>query len=99
MHDWSDEKCRKILSNLIEAMSPHSRILITEQIYLNPPTELPAQMDLIMLSLGGKERTKQDWYALTAGVGLHLVKFWETPGTEVAVIECEKAAEGKGAML
>jgi len=91
MHDWSDVNNTKILSHLSAAMTPKSRVLICEQIYPSPPTSLPAQTDLCMLGLGGKERTKNNWHSLVAGSGLKLVKFWETPGTEVAIIECEKA--------
>lgn len=94
MHDWSDDVNRIILSHLADAMNdsnPNSRILITEQIMPNPPTSLPAQTDLCVMNLSGKERTKKDWLALVAPVGLRVAEFWETLGTEVAVIECVKA--------
>ncbi|KAK7542626.1 O-methyltransferase [Phyllosticta citribraziliensis] len=92
MHDWSDKYNAQILSHLRDAMtSPQARILITDQIMPSPPTTLPAQTDLCMLGLGAKERTEKDWYALADLSGLEVVKFWRSPNTEVAVIECKRA--------
>ncbi|KAK8244357.1 O-methyltransferase [Phyllosticta capitalensis] len=92
MHDWSDKYNAQILSHLRDAMtSPQARILITDQIMPSPPTTLPAQTDLCMMGLGAKERTEKDWHALADMSGLEVVKFWRSPNTEVAVIECKKA--------
>lgn len=91
MHDWSDDNDRKILSHLTEAMESDSRVLITEQVMPNPPTALNAWTDLCVLNLGGKERTEKMFNDLTSSAGLKLMKVWKSHGTDVAVIECEKA--------
>jgi hypothetical protein len=91
MHDWPDKMNVTILQQLVSAMTDKSRVLITDQVYASPPTEMAAWTDLCMLGLGGKERTKKNWEELTASAGLKIVKYWTLEGTEVATIECVKA--------
>lgn len=90
MHDWSDKYNCQILGHCRDAMTPHSRILIMEQVMPTSPTTLPCQTDICMMNLGAKERTIEDWHALVDAAGLDLVKIWQVPSTEVAVIECKK---------
>lgn len=90
MHDWSDDLDCTILGHLRDAMTPNSRILITEQVVTNPPSSLTAQTDLVLMNIGGKERTEKDWRTLIATAGLEIVKFWNAEATEVSVIECKK---------
>ncbi|KAK7715906.1 hypothetical protein SLS57_006657 [Botryosphaeria dothidea] len=89
MHDWSDDRCRDILSNIRGAMGPESRILIHERVMSNPPSSNSAVDDLAMLNLGGKERTEADWRKLLGSVHLKILKIWRTekPGG-VSIIEC-----------
>ncbi|KAI4668844.1 uncharacterized protein J4E78_002672 [Alternaria triticimaculans] len=74
MHDWTDEDCIRILSNIVPAMGPKSRILIDEVVL--PETKVPwqvAMMDLAMMaSLGGIERSKEDWMKLLGSAGLKI---------------------------
>jgi len=91
VHDWADENDAKILRHLAEAMTPDSRVLITEQLMPNPPTALNAWTDLCMMNLGGKERTEKMFRELAAMAGLKVVGFHKSLATDVAVIECEKA--------
>ena len=76
LHDWSDEECVKILSNIIPAMGPESLIVIEELVL--PETNMPwqvAMMDILMnASLGGVERTREDWEKLMHRAGLSIVK-------------------------
>lgn len=71
-------------------MTPHSRILIMDQVMPKPPTTLPCQTDICMMNLGAKERTLKDWHTLVDLAGLDLVKIWRIPSSEVSVIECKK---------
>ncbi|KAF1830766.1 S-adenosyl-L-methionine-dependent methyltransferase [Decorospora gaudefroyi] len=75
MHDWADEDCMRILSSIIPAMGPESRILIDEVVL--PETKLPwqvAMMDIgMMAALGGIERSKEDWEGLLGRAGLKTV--------------------------
>ncbi|KAB2571908.1 O-methyltransferase hmp5 [Lasiodiplodia theobromae] len=93
MHDWSDKYNAQILGHCRDAMTPHSRILIMDQVMPNPPTAQPCQVDICMMNLGAKERTIKDWHTLVDLAGLDLVKIWQIPSSEVSVIECKKRAE------
>jgi demethylsterigmatocystin 6-O-methyltransferase len=75
MHDWADDDCIRILSSIVPAMGPDSRILIDEVVLLE--TKVPwlvAVSNLVMMaSLGGIERTKEDWINLLARAGLKIL--------------------------
>jgi demethylsterigmatocystin 6-O-methyltransferase len=75
LHDWTDEDSIRILQNLIPAMTPESRIVIDEVVL--PDTNVPWQcafMDLTMSSsLGGCERSKDEWEVLLRRAGLRIV--------------------------
>jgi O-methyltransferase domain len=91
-HDWLDPEARKILTNIIPAMAPDSRILISDMALPEPVTAEDAHavwLDLMMMTIGGKERTKRDWEALVQSAGLKIVKFWQTKETgALVVVEC-----------
>lgn len=74
MHDWPDEKCRQILSNVIEAMGPDSTILIDETVL--PDSHIhwhSTQIDLTMMAaLASIERTQTTWAALLDSVELKI---------------------------
>lgn len=72
-------------------MGPKSRLLIAEII-------VPAQtdvgedleaywMDMVMLAIGGKERSEKDFVALFDAVGLELVKVWPAAVGTQTVLE------------
>ena len=75
LHDWPDEDCIRILSNIIPAMGPESLVVLDEVVL--PDTRLPWQvaiMDIAMMaSLGGIERSKGEWANLLARAGLKMV--------------------------
>jgi O-methyltransferase domain len=91
-HDWLDEEARQILANIVPAMARDSRILISDMALPEPVTAKDTHavwLDLMMLTIGGKERTKKDWESLVESAGLKLVKLWQTPETEpLVVVEC-----------
>lgn len=72
LHDWADEDCIRILTNIIPALGPDSLILIDEVVL--PETRVPwqvAMMDISMMAcLGGIERTNGDWESLLDRAGL-----------------------------
>lgn len=63
LHDWSDERAVSILRNCRRSIAPGGRLLVVEQIL--PEGNEPSYgkvLDLIMLVLvGGKERTEVEW--------------------------------------
>jgi O-methyltransferase domain len=91
-HDWLDDEARKILSSVVPAMATDSRILISDMAVPEPVTASDVNavwLDLMMLTIGGKERTKKDWETLVESAGLKIVKLWQTPETEpLVVVEC-----------
>ncbi|KAF9697183.1 hypothetical protein EKO04_004988 [Ascochyta lentis] len=76
LHDWTAEDSICILRNLIPALSSESRIVIDEVVL--PDTHVPWQcafMDLTMsASLGGCERSRDEWTSLLDRAGLRIVE-------------------------
>jgi orsellinic acid C2-O-methyltransferase len=76
LHDWSDEQSVAILNNCHHAMRPDSTLVVIER--LLPEQVLPddthreiIMMDVQMLvTTGGRERTKSQYDALFAAAGL-----------------------------
>jgi hypothetical protein len=62
LHDWDDECAVKILTNCRDAMSENGRILVVDSVI--PPgneTGYVKLLDIEMLIIGGRERTKADF--------------------------------------
>ncbi|KAB8202855.1 O-methyltransferase-domain-containing protein [Aspergillus parasiticus] len=66
LHDYPDAQGIKILKNLRAVMAHDSQILVDEMIL--PGTNVPWQATLadlsLMVSMGGKERSKEQWETL-----------------------------------
>src|SRR5690348_9203496 len=93
LRDYSDPVATTILSNVALAMTdPDSRVLISEQ--LNPdvasmggPLPLYAAFkDFSMLSIGGKERSLQQFAALADAAGLKVSGVFRDSATPHAVV-------------
>ena len=79
IHDYSDENCVKLLSQLKDAMAPDSKILIADMVMPKRVYEadLPAAaMDCTVMVMGGKERSEEGFKKLFSEVGLEFVKVW-----------------------
>ncbi|MFF9571511.1 methyltransferase [Streptomyces sp. NPDC014685] len=87
-HDWDDKQSATILRNCRQAMAPGGRILVIDAVV--PPGNLPHQsktLDLMMMaSLGGRERTEEDFAQLFKKAGLRLRRIVPTP-TVLSVVE------------
>ncbi len=62
VHDWDDERAVIILSNCRAAMNKNGRILVIDSVI--PPGNEPGYvklLDIEMLIIGGRERTKADF--------------------------------------
>lgn len=82
LHDYSDAKCLEILSHIVAAAAPDTRILISEAVDPGTSTEADLPMicaDFAMLNIGGKERTEAQFRTLLGAAGLKLVKVWKLP--------------------
>jgi len=88
LHDWNDEQCVKILGNCRKAMTPNGRLLIVELVL--PPGDTPHPgkvLDMVMLVLvGGVERTEAEYAALLSKVGFRLRSIVPT-NSAVSIVE------------
>ncbi|CAM1502734.1 Fc.00g075100.m01.CDS01 [Cosmosporella sp. VM-42] len=91
LHDYGDDLCITMLTQIANAMAPDSRLLIVEQVVGSPPSQMAAHFDFVMLVIGGKERTRKDFERLAKEAGLRVLKVHERIGAPVAVVECVKA--------
>jgi hypothetical protein len=99
MHDYTDEKCRVILRNIVAAMEPYS-ILLIDEVVIPDTGAHPYSTDkdiAMMVNHAGMERTLDQWLTLLSSVGLNIVKlgtYNETSGESVLVA---KLVEGRKA--
>lgn len=74
VHDWSDEAAAKILRNCRAAMKLSSKLLLLEAVV--PPHGTPAPVSLfdvnMLVMLGGKERTEEEFRRLLGDAGFTL---------------------------
>jgi hypothetical protein len=83
LHNWRDEQVLAILGNCRKAGRPGNSIMVIELLLPDgPEPSLAHVMDLIMLiTLGGRERTRAQHEELMAEEGYHLVR--DSPLTRV----------------
>ena len=75
LHDWDDEQCTKILANCSAAMNEKGRVLVVDAVI--PPGNGPDRgklLDMQMLVIGGRERTKREFATLFGEAGLKLTR-------------------------
>lgn len=75
LHDWNDEACVKILRNCRAAMNEKGKILVVDNVIApgNDPS-WGKLLDIQMLIIGGRERTRQEFTALFATARLKLTR-------------------------
>ena len=87
IHDWPDEDAVRILRNTRRAIPQDGMLVLIERIV---DSARPAGlMDLLMLVLGGRERTEADLRALLAAAGFSLTCIIPTEAD--SLIECRPA--------
>lgn len=79
LHDWSDDECVQILANCRTAMNEKGKVLVVDNVVSsgNEPS-WGKLLDIQMLIIGGRERTKEEFAALFAAAGLKLVRIVST---------------------
>ena len=86
LHDWTDERCRIILQQLIPAMEKgYSKILINENVVPDVGASWKiTSLDWFMMALAASsERTEAQWRDLLRSVGLRISGIWtKAPGVE-----------------
>lgn len=91
IHDWEDAAAVRILRNCRTAMGRQGRLLVVESVI--PPGNAPAfakWLDLMMLLVGGRERTRDEYAALFQAAGLKLKRLIPT-AVEICLLECVRA--------
>jgi len=93
LHDWPDVTCVRMLGCVASAMARDSRLLIAEALLPEDPRDdmggLMGIQDMLMLCIGGKERTKEGFERIVREAGLVVERVWEGDGTgRFVVVEC-----------
>ena len=85
LHDWPDPEAVAILRACRAALAPGGRLLVLEQVVADGDGPgFPAALDLLMLVLlGGRERSGEEWRALLAAGGFALVRITPARGTNL----------------
>ena len=93
IHDWSDDHCRTILKLMREKLPKDGRVLLCEMVVTDEPGPTPAKMldiEMLVMTVGGKERTEAEFAELFASSGLRLNRIVPT-GRPICVIEAVPA--------
>jgi hypothetical protein len=88
IHDWQDDQAAAILATCRRAMANGTRLFLVERAIADDPrAALPVlYADLEMLvNVGGRERTTDEYAALLAGSGLRLVRTISLGRSEAAM--------------
>lgn len=91
LHDWNDERSVQILKTVRAAMSDKSRLLVVDSVI--PPGNEPGYvklLDIEMLIIGGRERTKADFAAIFREAGLKLTRVIATK-SPLSIVEGVRA--------
>ena len=92
LHDWNDEECVQILSNIFKASESGARVFVVEHIVPEPHIPHFSKLfDIHMLcTLTGRERTEKEFSEIFEQVGLKFVKTHYPPSQMIGVIEAVK---------
>ncbi|TGO17686.1 hypothetical protein BTUL_0015g00210 [Botrytis tulipae] len=86
-HDWPDADCVAILSNIANAMTSTSRLLIAEMVLQDELDAEATWMDVTVMFFAGKERSEKQWKQLIEAAGLRLERIYGSEGTTFSVLE------------
>ncbi len=84
IHDWEDEDAVRILANVRRAMTSDGTLLLIEGL-IDSPAHPVGLMDLMMMILGGRERTESEFRSLLQSAGFRLNRI--IPAGVYSVIE------------
>ncbi|CAK47959.1 hypothetical protein CBS63078_7176 [Aspergillus niger] len=89
LHNWPQDSVVCILQNIAAAMEPGKSRLLIEEIVV-PAEKAGVEegwMDMIMMSLGAKQRTLKEWEMVLGLAGLEVKKVYQIPGNCHGLIE------------
>jgi len=93
VHDWDDESATRILQACHRALDKRGRVLIVDPVV--PPSNVPhygklLDLEMLVLTPRGRERTKAEFVKLLRGAGLRLSRVIPTE-SPLAIVEAVKA--------
>jgi ubiquinone/menaquinone biosynthesis C-methylase UbiE len=104
LHDWVDAEATTILENVAAVMKPESTIVVLEIVRRERTGHDPFTIDFndffdlnMLVTVGGKERSRAEWKVLFAAAGLDLVTIAMGPDGGVSAIEGRLPARTRGA--
>jgi ubiquinone/menaquinone biosynthesis C-methylase UbiE len=77
LHNWDDARAEAILRRCGEAAAPHGRVLVVESLLLPGNVRDGARLidlEMLVLTGGGRERSKPEFRQLLAAAGLRLLE-------------------------
>jgi hypothetical protein len=89
IHDWGDEDCISILKSVRHAARPSAKLLLVEMIVPESPGPHLAKLldiEMIVMTNGGRERTRAEFERLFAAAGFRLEKVVPT-ATQTVIIQ------------
>ncbi len=89
IHDWDDDRCTQILKNIHHAALPGAKLLLIGMVI--PAGNAPSfgkllDLEMLIMTEGGKERTEAEYRELLAGAGWKLNRIVPTQAP-VSIIE------------
>jgi hypothetical protein len=87
IHDWDDAASTRILGAVRRAAPRHAKVLLIEAILPDDAgPNWPKTLDMVMLTIGGRQRTEREYSALLKGCGFSMTRAIDT-GAGVSIIE------------
>ncbi|KAL4983290.1 O-methyltransferase-domain-containing protein [Aspergillus falconensis] len=95
LHNWPEESVIRILKNIAPAMDrTNSRLLIEEIIVPESNSGIEeGWMDMIMMTLGAKQRTLEEWRGVLGTAGMEVVRVYRVDGICHGLIEARVKRE------
>jgi len=90
LHDYSDQACVDILQQIVPSMAPDSLVLISD--FIVPDRITPNDIEVVssnvmMLQMGGKERTEEEFRKVFDSAGLEVVGVYKPEYGHFGVVE------------
>ena len=87
IHDWDDDASRKILRAVRQAAPAHAKVLLIEALLPNGSApNWPTTLDIVMLTIGGRQRTLHEYAELLGESGFTMTRDIATPAG-ITIIE------------
>jgi SAM-dependent methyltransferase len=93
LHDWDDDSAKRILQSCHRALGPRGKVLIVDPVV--PPGNIPhygklLDLEMLVLTPRGRERTKTEFAALLRAAGFRLSRVVATE-SPLSIVEAVKA--------